>query len=93
MSNEERGIGKCPADHLGSFGYPTRPAEEYPFCPQCGAGMAWRCPSCEEPVPQDTDELTLARFCRQCGSSYFGEEKPAPGAIPARAEVVRDPPG
>lgn len=85
---EERGIGKCGNDHLGSFGYPTRPEEPYPFCPQCGQQMTWKCPNCEEPVPQDTDELALARFCRQCGAAYFTDAQGGGG--PATAEP---PPG
>lgn len=85
--SDERGIGKCGNDHLGSFGYPTRPEEPYPYCPQCGQQMTWQCPSCSEPVPQDTDELTVARFCRQCGAAYFDEPG---GGSPA---TVEPPPG
>lgn len=36
--------------------------------------MAWQCPSCQAGLPEDPDELKLARFCRECGTSYFGEE-------------------
>lgn len=84
---DERGIGKCVNDHLGSFGYPTRPEEPYPYCPQCGKQMTWKCPNCKEPVPQDTDELTVARFCRQCGAGYFDDQE---GGGPA---TVEPPPG
>lgn len=68
---EERGVGKCVEGHLGSYGYPTRPETSYPFCPQCGKPMVWECPGCGAPVPEDSEELTLARFCRECGSPYF----------------------
>lgn len=67
----ERGLGKCPEDHLGSFGYPTRPEDPYDFCPRCGKPMLWECPQCGHPLPDDTDELTTARFCRDCGAPYF----------------------
>jgi hypothetical protein len=67
----ERGIGKCEEGHLGSYGYPTRPEEPYGFCSQCGKQMVWRCPSCGIPVPEDSDELTVAQFCRDCGTAYF----------------------
>jgi hypothetical protein len=92
----ERGVGKCVQSHLGSFGYPTRPEEPYPFCPQCGGAMVWRCPACDELVPQEADELATAHFCRQCGTPYFAAhdgssseavETPAPpdANSPARA--------
>ena len=74
---DERGLGKCSMNHPGSFGYPTRPEEPYPFCPQCGRPMVWRCPSCEAELPDDSSELAAARFCRHCGSSYFGEDPPS----------------
>jgi len=70
----ERGIGKCAQNHLGSYGYPTRPAEPYNYCPACGNPMIWRCPDCEAALPGDPDELKAARFCRDCGASYFGED-------------------
>ena len=71
---DERGLGKCTENHIGSFGYPTRPEEEYPFCPQCGNPMMWRCPSCGGGLPEDNAELQTARFCRLCGVPYFDEE-------------------
>ncbi|MCC7363371.1 MAG: hypothetical protein IT303_03285 [Dehalococcoidia bacterium] len=71
MEQRARGVGKCAADHLGSFGYPTRPAECYGFCSQCGGSMVWDCPSCHATLPDDPDELKLAHFCRECGSPYF----------------------
>lgn len=74
----EQGVGKCAQDHLGSFGYPTRPDEPYGFCSQCGHRMVWQCEECGDPLPADTAELALARFCRKCGHSYFGGE-PAEG--------------
>jgi hypothetical protein len=73
MPNGARGLGKCELNHTGSYGYPTRPETPYPFCPQCGKPMVWRCPSCEAPLPDDSNELMVARFCRQCGTSYFGD--------------------
>lgn len=69
-----KGLGKCAQAHLGSYGYPTRPEEPYPFCPQCGHPMVWRCPNCEAELPADGDELQNARFCRYCGAPYFAEE-------------------
>jgi predicted nucleic acid-binding Zn-ribbon protein len=39
--------------------------------------MVWACPGCGAPVPDDSEELALARFCRECGSAYFGIEEPA----------------
>lgn len=79
----ERGVGKCFEAHLGSYGYPTRPEEAYPFCPQCGTAMVWHCPECGKGVPEDTEELVAARFCRYCGTSYFEEQKPS--AVSAQA--------
>jgi hypothetical protein len=67
----ERGVGKCEENHAGSFGYPTRPEVPYDFCPQCGKPMVWDCPNCQSPLPDDPGELESARFCRNCGSSYF----------------------
>ena len=67
----ERSVGKCPEGHLGSYGFPSRPAEPYEFCPQCGQRMIWMCASCGEPVPDDPQELAAARFCRSCGAPYF----------------------
>lgn len=80
----ERGLGKCERSHIGSFGYSTRPEQKYPFCSQCGTPMVWACASCQASMPDDNDELALARFCRHCGASYFGEavnesgEQPVP---------------
>lgn len=71
MANEEKGVGKCTNDHTGSYGYPTRPEEEYAFCSQCGEAMVWRCSGCGEKLPDDVNELAAARFCRQCGVPYF----------------------
>jgi hypothetical protein len=71
------GVGKCPEGHLGSYGFPTRPDEPYPFCPQCGNGMIWACPKCEAPPPDDPQELESARFCRSCGTAYFEPEPSA----------------
>jgi len=70
----EQGVGKCPEGHLGSFGFPTRPDESYPFCPQCGEGMVWSCPHCDATLPADVDELRLANFCPMCGEPYFTGE-------------------
>ena len=69
----ERGLGKCAGDHLGSYGYPTRPEQPYDFCPQCGKPMIWECPQCARALPDDTDDLMTARFCRECGAPYFGD--------------------
>ncbi len=77
MTNNERGLGKCSDNHAGSYGYPTRPEQPYPFCAQCGHPMVWRCMHCEAPLPDDSTELIAARFCRQCGAAYF-EDTPAP---------------
>jgi hypothetical protein len=71
---DERGLGKCQMDHPASFGYPTRPEEPYPFCPTCGNPVVWKCPACGRELPDDGNELTAARFCRYCGTSYFGEQ-------------------
>jgi len=70
---EDRGIGKCEQNHAGSYGYPTRPQVPYPFCPQCGRPMVWACPKCGALLPEDNAELLAARFCRECGTGYFGE--------------------
>jgi hypothetical protein len=70
----ERGLGKCARGHIGSYGYTSRPEQEYPFCPQCGTPMVWRCHACEAAMPDDADELAVARFCRHCGAAYFGDE-------------------
>lgn len=69
-----RGVGKCTENHLGSYGFPTRPEDPYTFCPQCGNPMVWLCAECEEPVPEDPKELASARFCRACGAPYFEED-------------------
>jgi hypothetical protein len=75
MAEEQpRGVGKCANNHAGSFGYPTRPEEPYPFCPKCGRPMVWTCRNCEAPLPDDPTELAEARFCRHCGASYFDDE-------------------
>ena len=71
-----QGIGKCREGHLGSFGFPTRPELPYDFCPECGNHMVWACSTCAEPLPDDPKELQSARFCRHCGMSYFGDERP-----------------
>jgi hypothetical protein len=72
-----KGVGKCENNHAGSFGYPTRPEEAYPFCAKCGRPMVWACSKCEDPLPEDSAELADARFCRQCGTAYFENEPPA----------------
>ena len=72
----ERAVGKCAENHLGSYGYPTRPAEPYPFCSKCGCPMVWTCANCAAGLPDDNEELTAARFCRHCGQAYFAD---APG--------------
>lgn len=69
----ERGLGKCEQNHAGSFGYPTRPEEPYPFCPQCGGPMVWSCAGCDAAIADDSSELALAMFCRHCGARYFPE--------------------
>ena len=71
---QERGLGKCENDHISSYGFPTRPTEPFAFCSQCGQAMVWKCGECATSVPEDADELKLARFCRQCGTGYFGDE-------------------
>jgi hypothetical protein len=75
-----KGIGKCAENHLGSYGYPTRPESPYPYCPQCGNGMVWICAKCSAALPEDSAELVGARFCRYCGASYFDSQEP--GVIP-----------
>lgn len=69
-----RGVGKCRNSHIGSYGFPTRPENQYGFCPQCGEGMVWTCGTCNAPLPDDPAELETAQFCRQCGSAYFQAE-------------------
>jgi hypothetical protein len=76
---DEQGVGKCAENHLGSYGYATRPPERYGFCPQCGRPMVWACERCSAPLPEDSGELATARFCRECGHSYFNEERPQDG--------------
>lgn len=71
MTDENRAVGKCENDHPGSYGYPTRPEEPYDFCSQCGKDMVWACADCNDPLPQDADELVKAKFCRNCGTPYF----------------------
>ena len=70
---EAKAVGKCAENHVGSYGYPTRPQEPYPFCPVCGKNMVWACAACGEPLPDDSNELAQARFCRMCGGPYFDE--------------------
>jgi len=73
----ERGVGKCENNHTGSFGYPTRPEEPYPFCAKCGRPMVWACSNCEAPLPDDATELAEAQFCRHCGTPYFEHDAAA----------------
>ncbi len=80
MADKEKGIGKCEESHLGSYGYPNRPPEPYAFCPQCGNGMVWKCPRCDADLPEDSGELTGARFCRYCGGAYF--DSPSSEIVP-----------
>jgi hypothetical protein len=74
MRETMKGVGKCSNDHPGSYGYPTRPEEPYGFCQKCGQRMVWACADCDAPLPEDPEELAEARFCRHCGSGYFGDE-------------------
>lgn len=76
----EKGVGKCEQAHLGSYGYPSRPSEQYAFCAQCGNSMIWKCPRCGADLPEESGELISARFCRYCGESYF--DTPAPEVVP-----------
>jgi hypothetical protein len=71
---QERGLGKCAHDHLSSYGFPTRPTQPFSFCSQCGNPMIWECSHCQSPLPEDGDELMLAKFCRDCGKAYFAAE-------------------
>lgn len=71
MTVQPRGLGKCRANHRGSFGYPTRPEAPYNFCSECGQPMVWECAGCHAALPEDGDELERARFCRDCGAPYF----------------------
>ena len=82
MVDGDRGLGKCVENHGGAYGYPSRPAARFDFCSRCGNRMVWECPACGEPLPEDAEDLELARFCRQCGASYF--EK-LPDGSPRRA--------
>lgn len=76
MANgDDRGLGKCRTGHLSSYGYPTRPEEPFPFCSQCGAAMVWQCERCGAEMPQDSEELKAAAFCRHCGAPYFTEQE------------------
>lgn len=43
---DEHGLGKCERNHVGSYGYPTRPEKPYGFCPVCGKRMVWACTKC-----------------------------------------------
>jgi hypothetical protein len=86
---QERGLGKCAQGHIGSYGYASRPDQEYPFCPQCGTPMVWRCPACESPMPDDAGELAVARFCRHCGAAYFGDE-PGDHSTSKKSSARRD---
>lgn len=38
--------------------------------------MVWACPKCVTPLPEDSEELAVARFCRECGTSYFDSNSP-----------------
>ena len=88
MAERTRGVGKCAKDHLGSYGYPTRPDHPYGFCTQCGGSMVWECPQCAANLPEDPDELKVARFCRECGTAYFGETmEPALHVVSDRDET------
>lgn len=73
----ERAVGKCAENHLGSYGYPTRPPEPYPYCSQCGVPMVWACSECAAGLPDDGEELIAARFCRHCGHPYFDDKASA----------------
>jgi hypothetical protein len=77
---QERGLGKCTHNHVSSYGYPTRPPEPFPFCSQCGEAMVWACAKCGTALPEDSEELAIARFCRECGSSYFDTPTDEPGS-------------
>ena len=80
MTSKERGLGKCTNNHVSSYGFPTRPGEPFAFCSQCGAAMVWTCTGCDISLPEDHDELLLARFCRHCGEDYFASPaEPASG--------------
>ena len=71
---EGRGLGKCKENHSASYGYATRPEDRYPYCSQCGNAVVWACPKCSAALPEDSAELMVAQFCRQCGSAYFAEQ-------------------
>jgi hypothetical protein len=74
VPEQERGSGKCRNNHAAVYGYPTRPEKPYAFCSQCGDPMAWECSKCHSPLPDEPDELSHARFCRDCGAPYFADD-------------------
>ena len=88
-SERTSGLGKCRENHPGAYGYPSRPEAPYDFCAECGTRMVWECPACSKPLPEDAAELERARFCRDCGASYFelgqGEGSEPPGFERARS--------
>jgi hypothetical protein len=88
VQERERGLGKCVQNHAGSYGYPTRPEDAYPFCHICGNAMVWGCPACGATLPDDGAELAAARFCRQCGSPLF-EGEPHPSSEPPASRVSK----
>lgn len=71
---QERGLGKCSQDHINSYGFPTRPETRFAFFSQCGNRMVWECGNCKASVPDDGEELAVARFCRECGTPYFDSD-------------------
>jgi predicted nucleic acid-binding Zn-ribbon protein len=42
--------------------------------------MVWACAKCGTALPEDSEELAVARFCRECGSSYFDTPTDEPGS-------------
>jgi DNA-directed RNA polymerase subunit RPC12/RpoP len=44
--------------------------------------MVWKCPECHQPVPDDSDELLTANFCRHCGAAYFVDDDGKPRTNP-----------
>ena len=83
---DARGLGKCEQNHVGSYGYPSRPEEPYGFCPACGNPMAWACTQCGAALPADGEEIAITRFCRDCGAPYFPD---AANADPQTTEPHR----
>ena len=62
----DRGVGKCEQNHLGSCTHtPSAPVRT----PDALAGPAY-----DAPVPSDPAEPQAARFCRDCGAPYFGDD-------------------